>query len=160
MRAPDVRGRATPSGVWVAAVLGLACANVKNGHGTSGAAATGGTGGAGPPDGSAAGDDGGDASGAGGSAGIAPPTSCQGKCTDFPTAPFLDVGVTPDAATMFPGLPVGAVPCITEPEDGALFPYNWLRPRVKFTPSVKGVLHEIRFHIAEERNDLVAYTLA
>ncbi|MDB4981689.1 MAG: putative secreted protein, partial [Myxococcales bacterium] len=70
----------------------------------------------------------------------------------------LDPGVPSDAPTLFAGAPTGVGPCITEPEDGALFPRNWLRPRVKFQPAVAGTLHEIRFHADKEANDVVAYT--
>jgi WD40-like Beta Propeller Repeat len=108
--------------------------------GTAGEVATGGVGGA----------------GGGGGIGYAPP--CTSACTDFPVAPFLDPGVPADAPTMFAGAPTGVGPCITEPEDGALFPKNWLRPRVKFQPAVAGTLHEIRFHADKEANDVVAYT--
>jgi hypothetical protein len=100
----------------------------------------------------------GEDAGAEAAAGATALKGCQGMCTDFPAAPLIDLGVSPDAPGMFTvGLP-GAGPCITEPEDGALFPNNWLRPRVKFTPAVPGTLHEIRFHSDEELNDLVAYT--
>ena len=47
-------------------------------------------------------------------------------------------------------------PCVTEPEDGALFPNNWLRPRVR-VPGSTGAL-KITFHADMEANDLVAYT--
>jgi hypothetical protein len=47
---------------------------------------------------------------------------------------------------------------VTEPEDGAMFPNNWLRPRVKFKAATPGTLHEIRFHAELQANDLVAYT--
>jgi hypothetical protein len=72
--------------------------------------------------------------------------------------PLVDTGITPDAAGMFALPPVGAGPCITEPEDGALFPNNWLRPRVKLKGVVPGTLHEIRLRTPKEANDLVAYT--
>jgi len=134
----------------------VACAGVKSGQGHLGVAGSSGAAGAA---GSAV-----DAGGAGEDAGAdaaadAPPLEgCQGKCMDFPAAPLIDLGVSPDAPGMFAVGLVGAGPCITEPEDGALFPNNWLRPRVKFTPAVPGTLHEIRFHSDEELNDLVAYT--
>ena len=154
MRPSGERGRASPLGVSAVAVLVLACASVKQGSGHTGAAGSSATGAGG-----AAGDT--------GDAGIAPsdvagtliPPGCQSACTDFPAAPLLDVGVAPDAPTMFTGIsPTGAGPCITEPEDGTLFPDNWLRPRVKWTGAVAGTLNEIRFHSDKEVNDLVAYT--
>jgi len=48
-------------------------------------------------------------------------------------------------------------PCLTEPEDGSLFPNNWLRPRVKVSAPGAKVL-EIRFQADKEANDLVVYT--
>ena len=92
--------------------------------------------------------------GAGGSMPTVPP--CVGLCTDFPKDPIFDVGVSHDAARMF-GSPSGSAgPCITEPEDRALFPNNWLRPRVR-VPGSTGVI-KITFHSDLEANDLVAYT--
>ena len=68
--------------------------------------------------------------GAGGSMPTVPP--CVGLCTDFPKDPIFDVGVSHDAAGMF-GSPSGSAgPCITEPEDRALFPNgidtDWVKP--------------------------------
>ena len=134
-----------------------ACAGIKGqsggAAGTSGSAGASGTAGA-------------DASAAGGTdaradaafeAAVIPPT-CDGSCTDFSVPPILEVGVPANAPTMFTGAPTGAGPCVTEPEDGALFPANWLRPRVKFTPTVPGTLHEIRVHADMEQDDLLGYT--
>jgi hypothetical protein len=53
------------------------------------------------------------------------------------------------------GAPTGSGPCVTEPEDGALFPSNWLRPRIR-VPGSTGLL-KITFHADREANDLVAY---
>ena len=66
------------------------------------------------------------------------------------------MGVSRDVAGMF-GAPTGAAgPCVTEPENGTLFPNNWLRPRVR-VPGSTGVL-KITFHAEKQANDLVAYT--
>src|SRR4030095_8098676 len=65
-----------------------------------------------------------------GDAGTPPIPPCTGPCTDFSKGPYLDTGVSHDVAGMF-GTPTGAGPCVTEPENGALFPNNWLRPRVR-----------------------------
>ena len=84
------------------------------------------------------------------------PETCNGLCTDFPVEPMFDVGVSRDVAGMF-GAPSGAAgPCVTEPENGTLFPNNWLRPRVR-VPGSTGVL-KITFHADKQANDLVAYT--
>jgi hypothetical protein len=90
-------------------------------------------------------------------AAVIPPV-CQGSCLDFSVPPILDTGVPADAPTLFTGAPTGDGPCVTEPEDGALFPANWLRPRVKFNPVVPGTLHEIRVHAEMEKDDLLGYT--
>src|SRR6185369_15248372 len=67
-------------------------------------------------------------------------------------------GTSPDVVGMF-GAPTGAAgPCVTEPEDGALFPINWLRPRIRMAGS-KGAV-KITVHADKEANDLVVYTTA
>lgn len=104
-------------------------------------------------------------SGRGGSGGrnmntppVTRPPACNGMCADFPTTPILDEGVSGDPAGMFSGTPPTANgPCISEPEDGTLFPNNWLRPRVKFT-NPSGRLAQIRMRAKNQTNDLVAYT--
>jgi len=145
----------------VVGLLALGCAGVKEQPG-AGAGATGTTGlaGASGAAGIAGTDGGADAFGGAigsGDAAVLPP-ACTTQCADFPADPIIDPGAPADAPTMFSGTATGAGPCITEPEDGALFPNNWLRPRVKFTPLVPGTLHEVRFHADKEANDLVAYT--
>src|ERR1022692_2599028 len=50
-------------------------------------------------------------------------------------------------------------PCLVEPADGALYPKNWLRPRVYWKAGAASQnLFEVRFHSAGEANDLVVYT--
>lgn len=49
-------------------------------------------------------------------------------------------------------------PCIYEPQNGALFPQNSLRPRVRFEPSELEDLWEIRWSAETEEHDLVVYT--
>jgi hypothetical protein len=93
-----------------------------------------------------------------GGTGPAPPPPCVGLCTDFPRDPFFDVGVSHDVTGMFGPPSTAPGPCVTEPENGALFPNNWLRPRVR-VPGSTGVL-KITFHAAKQANDLVAYTTA
>jgi hypothetical protein len=92
----------------------------------------------------------------GGTAGASQIPPCVGACTDFPKDPTFDTGVSHDVAGMFGAPSYVGGPCITEPEDGALFPNNWLRPRVR-VPGSTGVL-KITFHADKEANDLVAYT--
>ena len=83
--------------------------------------------------------------------------SCGSLCSDFSATPIVADGTPGNAASAFSGSGTAAPPCITEPEDGTLFPNNWLRPRVKVT-APGATLLEIRFHTAKEANDLVVYT--
>jgi hypothetical protein len=165
MSAPGERDRASPLVVSAAAVLMVACASVNTGGGAAGSAGddTGQAGsavsGTGLLGASGMGGTNNLYTGVAGAAGTFGVPRCQGPCTDFPMdMPFFEGGATPDSPAMFASPAVGLGPCITEPEDGALFPNNWLRPRVKFKPAVPGTLHEIRFHSDQEANDLVAYT--
>jgi hypothetical protein len=165
MRAPldanaSRRCRASPLGVAAAAVLVLACANVKP-SGQTGAAGSSAAGAGGADAGAGSGGATADAgTGTAGAAGTIGPLGCQSACLDFPADPVIDMGVTPDAPSMFPPLaPSLPGPCLTEPEDGALFPNNWLRPRIRWSAPVAGTLHQVRLHSDKETNDLVVYTL-
>lgn len=139
-----------------AALLTLsACAGVKQKTGTTGSggtsSATGGS--------HATGGGSGATTGSGGSTTITP-TGCVGQCTDFePTAsnpnPLFDEGVSSDVGSKF-GNPSGAGPCVTEPEDGALYPNNWAPVRVR-VPGNSGNL-KITVHADMESTDLVAYS--
>jgi len=91
---------------------------------------------------------------------------CAANCTDFdPVATASDAGVTaaqlnPDNIdpNLFSGAASGAGPCIIEPQDGSLFPRNWLRPRVNFfSGAASGVKYRLTFHADREARDLVAY---
>jgi len=137
----------------VAALVGLlagaGCAGVKP-------IASGGSGGSSAKGGSTGTGNGG-STGGGGS--VITPSGCVGQCTDFePTAsspnPIFQVNVPTDVGGMF-GSPSGSGPCVTEPEDGSLFPNNWLQPRVH-VPNNTGYL-KITFHADMESTDLVAY---
>ena len=94
----------------------------------------------------------------------AAPIACANPtaCTDFPSPPINDPNspspVPSNAASQFSGAPSGSGPCVTEPEDGALFPYNWTRPRIKWSST--GGLVQITVHADIETNDLVVYTTA
>ena len=91
-----------------------------------------------------------------------PQLACN-PCSDFPAAPILDMGVTQDAPTLGrlfgpPAMGSGG-PCIVEPEDGTLYPKNWVRPRFLYVPVTGSQsLYEIRVHSDFEVNELVAYT--
>ena len=88
---------------------------------------------------------------------------CDAKnpCKDFPTAPEF-VGAAPmTAPMMFGDAGTGSAggPCLAEPADGALYPKNWLRPRVLWIPaSATETLFEVRVHADGEANDYVVYT--
>jgi len=94
------------------------------------------------------------------------PVACSNPtaCTDFPNTPIIDTDpklpspVPANPGSQFSGSPSGTGPCVTEPETGSLFPYNWLRPRIKWT-GTSGLV-QITLHADIEANDLVAYTTA
>jgi hypothetical protein len=101
---------------------------------------------------------GGDASDAGQVEDATPATCTGALCSDFPATPIFD-GVPSSVASMFSGdPPIGSGgACITEPQDGTMFPNNWLRPRVKFA-NASGQLAQIRMSAPNQANTLVAYT--
>lgn len=94
--------------------------------------------------------------------GSALPCADPQACTDFPAAPILDLmgptALPADPGSSFTIAPSGAGPCVTEPEDGSLFPYNWTRPRIKWTGT--SGLAQINIHADIEDHDLVVYTTA
>jgi hypothetical protein len=156
---------------WVLGFAAVACIGGCGGSratpigmgGTSGAA--GGTGGATAGAGGATAGTGGSSAGAGGvtdggtdlastdadGGGIPGCTGPGGKCTDFPVDPIVDPGVSINLCAA----PTGAGPCIMEPQDGTLFPANWLRPRVT-AQGLSGPM-KIIVHSDNEANDLVVY---
>ena len=82
--------------------------------------------------------------------------SCTTACTDLPAAPIFD-DVDPSVVSQFSAPPSGAGPCILEPVDGSMVPYNWTRERVHFKAQA-GTVFQITIHADREANDLVAYT--
>jgi hypothetical protein len=94
----------------------------------------------------------------------AAPLPCDNPtaCADFPSTSISDPkspsAVPSNPGSQFSGSPSGSGPCVTEPEDGALFPYNWTRPRIKWT-GTSGLV-QITIHAGIEANDLVVYTMA
>ena len=88
-------------------------------------------------------------------------SSCTpGSCEDFPANAINDGNVPADAASLFGDAASGSGsgPCVSEPQDGTLFPMNWLRPRFHFKPASGETLFEIRLQSSVEKNDLVVYT--
>jgi hypothetical protein len=140
MEVPVKHAARISSWTWIAgglllAATGFGCAGVK----PMGTAGVGGSGGGGVRPG-----------GQGGA-----PVRCSGPnglCTDFPTAPIVEMG----ASTSTCSSPSGTGPCVTEPEDGTLFPNNWLRPR--FSVQGAGGPMKITLHSDKESNDLTVYT--
>ncbi|HEY5091267.1 MAG TPA: hypothetical protein VIK30_14910 [Polyangia bacterium] len=123
------------------ALAAFGCAGVKAKAPSTGTAGSNGSSGSG----------GGLVTGSGGS-GVVMPASCNGPCTDFPPDP-INTNIPAVDPVMF-GTPSGSGPCVTEPEDGSLFPNNWLRPRVR----VPGASYmKITVHADLEANDLTAY---
>lgn len=74
-------------------------------------------------------------------------------------SPLPPVAV-PALDTMFASPSTSGGPCITDPPDGSLFPNNWLRPRILYTPTqtTGTVYYQIRIHADNQANDLVVYT--
>jgi hypothetical protein len=86
-----------------------------------------------------------------------------GTCADFPPAAVTDDAGTPvpNGASLFSSTPdptAGNAPCLLEPADGSLYPYNWLRPRVYWAAGSGQKYFEVRFHSDGEANDYVVYT--
>jgi hypothetical protein len=82
-------------------------------------------------------------------------------CKDFPSAPAFEGKAPMDAPMMFGDAGTGSAtggPCLAEPADGALYPKNWLRPRVLWLPATGQTLFEVRVHADGEANDYVVYT--
>lgn len=142
---------------FVSVVLGLAAGSCGGGGtdpptGGSGGATTSTTGGGGSTTTTA---------GGGGSGGDLFGGSGGGQADAFPPDPVVEPSAPADAPDLFgpagSGDPSGG-PCLFEPEPGALFPRNWLRPRFRFQPGQGQNLFEIRLHTDVEQNDLVVYT--
>jgi hypothetical protein len=143
--------RARPLALLGSLSLLLGCAGVKSNATTTG---SGGSGGSGAKGGS------GNNTGTGGT--TPPPSNCNGACTDFPTTPVIDGSAnSTTAAQIFGAAGSGnssGGPCLFEPEDGTLFPNNWLRPRFSWTAVSGQNLFELRIHAGNQANDLVVYT--
>ncbi|HVV53506.1 MAG TPA: hypothetical protein VHO06_27865 [Polyangia bacterium] len=142
---------ASPLVLFVSIGLAAGCAGVKQNPGSGNGGSSGVTTGSG-------------GSGAGastGAGGTIRPTTCNGPCDDFGGGPFGPDGtsgsVPPGAGQIFggSGSPSGG-PCLYEPQDGTLFPNNWLRPRFSWTAT--GDLYQLRVSASDQADDLVVYT--
>lgn len=129
----------------LAALAGCAQADVDGtpGAGGSGASRTGGSGG-------------GFANFGGQNGDLTPLPCANDMCEDFPAAPIVDTGAEGTEAMFKDPGSDGGGPCIMEPEDGSLFPHNWLRPRVRWTGATGPV--QLRFSAPKQKNELVVYT--
>ncbi|HVR60837.1 MAG TPA: hypothetical protein VMU50_03010 [Polyangia bacterium] len=137
------------SGCHVAGTRGGEDASAPGSGGSSTGAGAGGSGGAVVLD-----------AGGSGSGGAPVPPACNPTCSDFPPDAIV-VGVGAAIPGMFgpagTGM-AGAGPCVLDPQDGTLFPSNWLRPRIRFQPGLGQTAFEIRVHSDQQKNDLVVYT--
>jgi hypothetical protein len=85
--------------------------------------------------------------------------SCDSGCSDLASSgPLLDSGVPSSVASMFSGSPSGTGPCVLEPGDNALLPFNWLRPRVHISGFQAGTIYQIQISTPREADTLTAYT--
>ncbi len=138
-----------------AAIIAAAC-SAGDGPGKPGASGTGsgGTGAGGGLDASLAFDTGTEP----GPVTLAPEKLCD-PCNDFEVVdqPFIVEGAesAPGQFSPFDGT-VGGGPCISDPPQGALFPYNWTRPRIRWQGAAGP--YEVRISSAREAIDFVAYT--
>jgi len=78
----------------------------------------------------------------------------------FPKMPILGQGAPSNAAALFAGASgaESAAPCISDPGPDAMYPGNWLRPRVSFKPTGAENLFEFTLSTPQEPNELVVYT--
>jgi hypothetical protein len=70
--------------------------------------------------------------------------------------PFANLAAAHRAFSATPATSGG--PCIVEPPDGALFPNNWVRARIRYKPTGTSQTFQIRIHASRQMNDLVVYT--
>jgi hypothetical protein len=90
-----------------------------------------------------------------GEPGQAPERKCD-VCEDLPAEPIIVQGTPANAPSLFTSDGSGAGPCVAEPADGTLLPWNWLRPRIRWTGNSS--VYEIRISTARQKNTLVVYT--
>jgi hypothetical protein len=83
---------------------------------------------------------------------------CDSGCADLASDPIIDEGTDSGAPGMFSGTASGTGPCILEPGDNSLVPFNWLRPRVKIAGHQSGTIYQIKISTPREADVLTAYT--
>ncbi len=106
-----------------------------------------------------AGGGGGKAGGSGGSGGGSGTAGGFATFTDFPSTPVLD-GVDAGTPARFGGdADAGlAGPCIIEPQDGTLYPSDWLRPRFSFAAANGEDVFELVLTAPNQAQPLKVYT--
>lgn len=86
---------------------------------------------------------------------------------DIPTAPLIDQSNTngpplpPNIGDLFGAADQGAMtggPCVLEPQDGALYPMNWLRLRFRVASPAGQNVFELRLSIPNQHSELRVYT--
>ncbi|MCC6526838.1 MAG: hypothetical protein IT373_29585 [Polyangiaceae bacterium] len=81
---------------------------------------------------------------------------------DFPEAPVVEGGLSPDIASLFETTPgdgqVG--PCLAEPALGAMMPTNWAPLLFEWLPPAELNVFELRLEIDNQLHPLVVYTTA
>ncbi len=90
--------------------------------------------------------------------GFSPLPCANDVCEDFPAAPIVEAGAEGVEGQFSGAGSDGGGPCIMEPEDGSLFPSNWLRPRIRWTGATGPV--QLKFTAPKQKHELVVYTTA
>jgi len=84
---------------------------------------------------------------------------CTADCEDLATdGPLIDDGTPANVPDMFGGAASGTGPCVVEPGENSLVPFNWLRPRVHIAGHQAGTFYQIKVSTPRERDVLTAYT--
>jgi hypothetical protein len=91
-----------------------------------------------------------------------PETGPEPRPEFFPEAPVFEGDAPTNARGIFEMEPtdqeLAAAPCVVTPQSGTIYPRNWLRPRVEFTPAGGHDLYEIVFRVQELERPLRVYT--
>jgi hypothetical protein len=81
------------------------------------------------------------------------------RFSDFPAAPIVDPSLgVPDGTSLPFADGAGPAPCLFDPEPGAVFPRNWLRPRFTWKADPGQDAFELRITIGNQERPLVVQT--
>lgn len=114
-----------------------------------------------PPDGGSAGGTAGSGGSGGSTGGGAGGGSAGGSSTftDFPALPVLDGVDAGTPAQFMSAADAGlAEPCVIEPQDGTLYPSDWLRPRFSFATANGEDVFELTLRAPNQSQPLIVYT--